>query len=127
VVLHLGEHHGVAGADVRPPPRVRDQVDRLGGVLREDDLLVARAEVAGDPPAGPLERVGRLLAERVDGAVDVGVVLGEPGVHRVEHRLRLLRGVRAVEVAERPAAELPPQDRELLGHALGVERGGCGG
>ena len=39
VVLHLREHDGVARAEVGARPRVRDEVDRLGDVLREDDLV----------------------------------------------------------------------------------------
>ncbi len=38
VVLHLGEQHGVAGAQVGAAPALRDQVERLGRVLGEDDL-----------------------------------------------------------------------------------------
>ena len=43
VVLHLGDQHRVAGADVRAAPRVGDEVDRLGHVLGEDRRLAARA------------------------------------------------------------------------------------
>ena len=38
VVLHFGEQHGVAGAQVGPAPGLGDQVERLGRVLGEDDL-----------------------------------------------------------------------------------------
>ena len=37
VVLHLGEDDHVPAADVAPAPRVRDEVDRLGGVAGPDD------------------------------------------------------------------------------------------
>jgi arginase family enzyme len=57
VVLHLGGEHGVAWADVRASPRIGDEVDRLGHVLREDRRprlpadelrhLCARAVVGG--------------------------------------------------------------------------------
>ena len=39
VVLHLGEDDLVAAADVAPAPRVGDEVDRLGRVAGEDDLV----------------------------------------------------------------------------------------
>ncbi len=42
VVLHLGQDDRVAAADVAPAPRVRDEVDRLGRVAREDDLVRCR-------------------------------------------------------------------------------------
>ena len=49
VVLHLGEHDAVAGADVGVAPGAGDQVERLGRVADEDDLAaVGGAEVAGD-------------------------------------------------------------------------------
>ncbi len=43
VVLHLGQHHEVAAIDVLASPRVGDQIDRGGGVRREDRLLGGRA------------------------------------------------------------------------------------
>ena len=39
VVLHLGQDDGVAAIDVPPAPRVGDEVDRLGRVAGEDDLV----------------------------------------------------------------------------------------
>ena len=50
-------------------------------------------------------------------------MLGEHRVEGVEDHAWLLGGRRAVEVDERPAAELAPEDRKLLGDALDVERG----
>jgi hypothetical protein len=83
--------------------------------------------VLGDPPARALERLRGLVRERVDRAVDVGVVVRQRGLDRVEHRPRLLRGVGAVEVGEPLAAELAREDRELGGDRLDVERWGeCG-
>ena len=53
VVLHLGEDDLVAAADVLAPPRVGHEVDRLGGVAREDDLVRVRRI---DEPRGRLAR-----------------------------------------------------------------------
>ena len=39
VVLHLGQDDGVAAIDVPPAPRIGDEVDRLGRVAGEDDLV----------------------------------------------------------------------------------------
>ena len=39
VVLHLGQDDLVAAGDVAPAPRVRDEVDRLGRIPREHDLV----------------------------------------------------------------------------------------
>src|SRR5262249_60307337 len=65
---------------------------------------------------------GRLLAQLVVGPVDVGVVpLVELG-QRVHDVARLLGGVGAVEVDERPAAaDRAVQDREVLADARDVE------
>ena len=43
VVLHLGEDDLVAAPDVLATPRVGDEVDRLGRVAGEDDLVAVRA------------------------------------------------------------------------------------
>ena len=43
VVLHVREHHDVAGVQVGPTPRGGDEVERLGGVLGEDHLVGAPA------------------------------------------------------------------------------------
>ena len=40
VVLHLGEHDDVALGEERRPPGSREEVERLGRVLREDHLVV---------------------------------------------------------------------------------------
>ena len=66
-----------------------------------------------------LERLGRLRAELVHGAGDVGVVALEVVDHRVDDDLRLLRGVGAVEVDQRqPARERALEDREVLADDL---------
>ena len=76
VVLHLGQDDGVAAVDVAPAPRVGDEVDRLGRVAGEDDLVaVGRVDEPRDLDPRRLVRGGRLLADRVDAAMDVGVVL----------------------------------------------------
>ena len=57
VVLQLGDDDEVAGAEVVEAPGVRDEVERLGRVPGEDDLLLARrVEERGDRAARGLER-----------------------------------------------------------------------
>ena len=91
VVLHLGEDDGVAAADVAPTPRVRHEVDGLGRVAGEHDLVaVGRVDEPGDDRPCPLVRGRRPLADGVDPAVDVGVVLAVVGVDRVDDDLGLL-------------------------------------
>ena len=68
VVLHVGEQDRVALAQVRAGPRVRDQVDRLGDVPGEDDL-VRRAGV---------DEAGDLGARRSYWAVDSSAIVYTP-------------------------------------------------
>ena len=87
VVLELRDHDDVARAEVVEAPGVRDEVEALRHVPREDDLpcrrrvderahLLARALVAGRRP----------LREVVDPAVDVRVGVLVELAHGVEHR-----------------------------------------
>ncbi len=94
--------HLVARAQVGAPPRLRHEVDRLGGAAREDDLLVARGvDEARHLQACALEEFGGLFAQCVHAAVDVGVGLPVVVVHGAEHGLGLLRRRAVVEVDER--------------------------
>jgi hypothetical protein len=113
VVLHLGQHDQVAAIDVLATPAVRDEVQRRGRVGGEDRLLGGRVQPRRGPRASAFVQVCRLDGERVHPAVDRRPRLGVVPRHRVDHRLRRLRGRGAVEIRERPAAELPAQHREL--------------
>jgi hypothetical protein len=42
-MLDGGDEDLVAGATFLPSPRLRDEVDPLGGAAREDDFFLARA------------------------------------------------------------------------------------
>ena len=123
VVLHEGEHDPVAGPEQLARVRGRHQVQRLGGVAGEHQAPGIGVDEGGDPAAGVLEELGRLIAEGVRAAVDVGVALPVVALDGVEHLHRLLRRRRGVEVHERPVADLPAQDREVGAHRLDVEVG----
>ena len=57
VVLHLGQHDRVALGDVPPAPGVRHEVDRLGRVAGEDDLVpIGGVDEPGDLASGPARR-----------------------------------------------------------------------
>ena len=126
VVLHLGDEHLVTRAEGEPvavaaPTAVRavgegvgDEVDRLGRVAGEDDLVGPRPDEARDGVARRLVGVGALLGELVGTAVHgrvralVEVALG------VEHLAGLVRGRTRVEVDQRvPPAHGARQDREV--------------
>ena len=106
-MLHLGQDDGVAAADVPPAPRVGDEVDRLGRVAGEDDLVaVGRVDEPGDLGPRPLVCGRRLLADRVDAAMDVGVVLAVVVVDGIDDDARLLARRRRVEVDQRVPVDL---------------------
>jgi hypothetical protein len=98
VVLHLRHDDGVAGTDVRATPRVRDEVDRLGRVLREDRRAGGPVHPRRDAIARTLEQLRRLGGERVDAAMDGPTMVLVVVVHRVEHGLLRLRRRGGVEV-----------------------------
>jgi len=53
VVFHLAEQDNVALAEVSSSPDLGQQVDRLGGVLGEDDLVLATRRVDEARHRGP--------------------------------------------------------------------------
>ena len=121
VMLHLGQQDPVARLDIGSPPAVAHEVDRLGGIAGEDDLLYGGGvDEAGHSPARRLVGGRRLLAQGVDAPMGVGVVPPVVIVHRVDHRRRFLRGGGAIEVDQRLAMDLPSQDREVSLDGLGV-------
>ena len=89
VVLHLGQDDRVAPPDVAPAPRVGDEVDRLGRVAGEHDLVRIAGASMKRATCCPGVLVGRrrTLADLVDPAVDVGVVLAVERVHRLDDDL----------------------------------------
>ena len=123
VVFHLGEHDDVAVVEVGPAPRVGDEIDRLGGVLGEDDLVgTRRIDEAGDRVAAVFVGVGGLAGEPVRAAVDRCVRLLEERRHGVDDLTWLLGRVARVEVHDRRAVDLAAEDRELLADRGDVER-----
>ena len=94
--------------------RVGDQVDGLGRVAGEDDLVGPGADEGGDPGARRLVGVGAFFGELVSTPVDrrvgafVEVTLG------VEHLARLVGGRAGVEVDQRVAVtDGAREDREV--------------
>ena len=114
VVLHLGQDDDVAAVDVGPPPGVGDEVDRLGRVAGEDQLVaVGGIDEPGDADTRGLVGGGRPLADRVDAAMDVGVVLAVVVGDGVDDDVRLLARRRRVEVDQAMTVDLLVEDREV--------------
>ena len=116
VVLHLRDEHLVALADVLAAPRVGHEVDRLGGVAREDRAGRVPVHERGDPRAGRLERVGGLARQLVHAAVDRRVRLALEAVHRLDHLLR-------AAATWPPSRGTPPACRGTRARARGSRRG----
>jgi len=101
------------------------EVQRLRGVLREDDLLGARRpDERGDRRTRPLERRCRLRAEHVHGTGDVRVVREVVVRDGVDDLPGLLARVAGVEVGQRVRADASRQNREVSAHRLDVVRFG---
>ena len=109
------------GLDALAPERVGDQVDGLSGVAGEDDLFRARrVEEGADFLARALVGFGRGVGEVVQAAVHIGVFGGIGVLEAVEHRLRLLRRGRVVEIDERLAVNRHGEDGKILADAVDV-------
>ena len=95
-------------------PRRGDEVDALGGAAGEDDFFgAAGVDEFGGAGAGRFERGGGAVAQFVDAAMDIGVVVLVVMAQGVEHRARLLRGGGVVEIDQRLAVNLLVEDREI--------------
>ena len=124
MVLQLGDHDDVPGAERRQSVRIRDEVDRLGGIADEDDLARrGRVEERADLLARALQPLGGPLGELIDAAVHVRVRRLVERLHRLEHLAGLLRARRRIEVGEWLAVELLLEDREVGTDALGIQGG----
>ena len=105
VVLHRGEQDFVAGSHVGVAPTAGHRVDAGRRAGREDDFAgVLGADERPDLLAGLFVLLGAPLAERVDAAVDVGVVVLVDAAQHVDHLPRPLRAGRVVEKHQRPVA-----------------------
>jgi hypothetical protein len=121
VVLHNRKDDLVAGFDALAPERIGDEIDRFGGIPGEDDLLLAPGiEEGGDFFARVFVSFGGFIGEEMQPPMHVGV-LGRIGcIEPIEHRARLLRRRRIIEIDERLAIDLHRQDREIRPDAVHV-------
>ena len=124
VVLEVGEQDLVTGLEVGPAPALGDEVDALGRAAHEDAAPgVLEAEELRDGTAGGFVGGGGLLAQEVDAAMDVGVLLGVIALEGLDDDRWLLGSRRVIEVGQRTAAHGTSQDREVLAAGGDVERG----
>ena len=98
MVLGLREQDAVACLEVRPAPRLREKVDRLGRAAGEDELVLVPSDEPRHRPPRRLVGERHLGRAGVDPAVDGRVILAQRAGHGVNHGARLLRGGGGVEV-----------------------------
>ena len=96
-------------------PRLRHEVDALGRSTGENYFVRARrAEIIGDDLPRVLVGVGRTRTQFVQAAMHIGVVVLVVMPEGIDHRTRLLRGGRVVEIDQGLAVYRFAQDREIL-------------
>src|SRR6476620_2298608 len=95
--------------------------------MREDDLFKSGSiDEMADLLACLFIQIGRLIAEPMDAAMDVGVAAGVDIDQSVDHLPRPLSGGRVVEINERLAVRPNVgQDGKICTDARGVERRCC--
>jgi hypothetical protein len=123
VVLHAGDQNLVALPNVGITPGAGDQIDAFRRVSGEDDFAHRRRvhERAHFLPRAFI-RCRRALAQFVDPAMDVRVVMFVVRTQRVDHRLRFLRGGGIVQIHQRLAVHLLVQGRKRRPNGSDVER-----
>ena len=122
VVLQPGKQHAIARFQVRRPPAVGNEIDRLRRAARPDHLAAARAvQESGQRIAGALEAPRGAIGERVRPAVHVGVVAAVVIRYGVDNGIRFLRGGGIIEVDQRLSVHRLSENGEIRAHALGVE------
>ena len=116
------------GRDIGVAPTARHQVDPLGRAGGEDHLLArGRVDERADLLARFFVQVGALIAQPVDAAMDVGVVLFVDVDQRLNHLPRPLRGGGVVEIDQRHVVVQPqPQDRENRARSVSGSSGNTG-
>ena len=97
VMFHLGNHDRLAGLQERFRVAMGDEVDGLGRVADEDDLLALGVQEGRRLVARGLIIIGGALAHPVQAAMHIGVAMLHRPHHRLDHGARLLRRGGAVE------------------------------
>ena len=116
VMLHSRHYHLVAVAlKVTPCKRAGHQVDTLGGAACEDNLMaVAGTDKGLHLTAHTLIGLRGHRSQMVGTAVDIGIAVAIVAVERFNHRQRLLRRGRIVEVHQLVPVHLRAQYEELF-------------
>ena len=137
MVLHLGDHNLVAGAQGEPcgrstgarqgrvQERVAEQVQALGGVGGPDDLVGPRAQEGRERFAGILEGLRGLDSQRVGTAVHGGVALLIEFLLSFNDAEGVLRRGTGVKINQGVPAHGPGEDGEVVADPQHLVVGQC--
>ena len=110
-----GNEYFVPGFQKFAPPRLRDEINRFGAAMREDDFIVMFGiDETPHRAAHGFVFVGRALAQPINAAMDVGVIVFHEARHRLNHHAWFLRRCRRVEIDERMPKHRLRQNGKIL-------------
>ena len=114
VVLHLGEQNLIAGLQVRGRPGLGHEVDAFGCAAREDDFVRRSSmdELSGALPCG-LEGRSRAVAELVDTAMHVRIVVLVVMAQSIQHAEGLLTRSRIVQIDQGMSVDFLIENRKV--------------
>ena len=123
-MLEVGDEHFIACLEEGPRIALRNQIDRFGGAAYEDDFVTrARIDEPHQAVARPFIEGGRLLAQGMHTAVNVGVVVALIVIDRADDRIWPLRRGAVVQISDRFAVHQAREHRKLAAHGEHVEGG----
>ncbi len=125
MVLHLGQDDEIARLEIGARPGIRDEVDRLGGIARVNNLAGGRrVDKFRDLFARIFVQRGGFFGQRVNAAMDIGVRAAIKIVHRLDNGNGLLRCGRGIEIDQAHAGpRLALEDGKVTANFFNVEHG----
>jgi len=123
VVFQSGDKDFIARFQEFAPPALRDEVYGLGRPVSKNNLVVMFGiNKTAHRFAHRFIGVGSALAEVVDAAMNVGIIVFHEAGHRFDHRARFLRARSRVEIGERVIVHALRQSGEILAVAVDGEQ-----
>src|SRR5579872_701383 len=121
MVLHDGQDDFIAFMDMVETETRRHEIDRLGRVTREDDLLMRRSiQETPHTLARRLVTFRRGISEIMQAAVHVGIFMLIGLAQPIEHLPRLLCRGGVIEIDKRLAIRTLGKDRKIRPESLDV-------
>jgi hypothetical protein len=104
-------------------PAIGQEIDAFGGAASENDFITAgRVDEFRGAMAGGFEGGSGAVAQFVNAAVNVGIVLLVVIAQRIENGPRFLRGGGVIEVDQRIPVDLLVQNRKILALRFPIDR-----